>query len=332
MSITNKSNTISTSPTLALLKGEGIIGTSYATPILFLIFNRPDTTQKVFEKIMAIKPTKLYLAVDGHRLHKAGEYEKCEQVKQLILNNIDWECEVKTLFRTENIGCKLAVSQAINWFFEHEEQGIILEDDCVPDLSFFDFCAQLLEFYKFDDKVMHIGGNNFQNGIKRGDGSYYFSNLNHIWGWATWKRAWKKYDIELKKWKIFRNSDKFSCLFPDKKIINYYDNLINQVIDNQFDTWDVQWTASIWINDGISILPNNNLVSNIGFGSDGTHTKNVKSKMSNISTNPIKLPLKILTNILVDNKADTFFYKNFIYISTFATVKYKIKTLLRKIL
>jgi hypothetical protein len=169
----------------------------FKSPILFLIFNRPDTTKAVFESIKSIKPLKLYIAADGARGNKLGEDLLVEETRAII-QSVDWECEVKTLFRKENLGCKVAVSSAIDWFFENEEQGIILEDDCLPDASFYGFCENLLDYYKNDERVFHISGNNFQDGIIRGDGSYYFSKYNHSWGWATWRRVWKTYDVNMK--------------------------------------------------------------------------------------------------------------------------------------
>ena len=168
----------------------------FQTPILFLIFNRPDTTKRVFESIRSIKPAKLYIAADGDRKDKVGEDLLCKDTRSII-DLIDWECEIKTLFRPENLGCKIAVSSAIDWFFENEEQGIILEDDCLPNESFYIYCETLLNYYAFNERIMHISGNNFQDGMMRGNGSYYFSNYNHIWGWASWKRAWKAYNVDL---------------------------------------------------------------------------------------------------------------------------------------
>jgi len=156
------------------------------TPVLFLIFKRLDTTKQVFEQIKKAKPPRLYIAADGPRDYVEGEAEKVKAAREYVLSNIDWNCEVKTLFREKNLGCGKAVSEAITWFFENEEQGIILEDDTVPSQSFFWFCEELLNRYKDEKKVWHIGGTNFQDGIIRGNGDYYFSALNHIWGWASW--------------------------------------------------------------------------------------------------------------------------------------------------
>ena len=160
-----------------------------STPVLFLIFNRPELTEKVFQKIQDAQPKYLFVAADGPRDNKYGEKDLCEKTRAVVLENITWECEVKTLFRTENLGCRTAVSSAINWFFENVEEGIILEDDTVPDNSFFSYCQALLEKYRNHEQIMMITGDNFQDGIKRGNGSYYFSRYVHIWGWASWRRA-----------------------------------------------------------------------------------------------------------------------------------------------
>jgi hypothetical protein len=172
------------------------------TPVLFLIFNRPNTTEQVFEAIAKAKPRCLFVAADGPRTDKEGEAEKCQAVRDII-KRVDWDCEVKTLFREQNLGCKEAVSSAITWFFEQVEEGIILEDDCLPSDSFFSFCAELLEKYRDDKRIMMISGDNFQDGIQRGDASYYFSSVPWIWGWATWRRAWRLYDREMQTFPSF---------------------------------------------------------------------------------------------------------------------------------
>ena len=156
--------------------------------VLFIIFNRPETTQRVFDAIRLAKPTRLYIAADGPRENKTGEKELCEQARK-IAQNVDWDCEVKTLFQKENLGCGKAVSHAISWFFENEDMGIILEDDCLPHQSFFKYCEELLEKYKNNDRIGIISGNNFQKKRKIGSFSYYFSDIVNIWGWATWARS-----------------------------------------------------------------------------------------------------------------------------------------------
>jgi hypothetical protein len=258
----------------------------YKTPILFLIFNRPEITQKVFEEIKRQKPKYLFVAADGPRSYIKGDIEKCEATRNLVLNGIDWECKVETLFRSENLGCGIAVSSAITWFFENVEQGVILEDDCLPHYSFFSYCETLLEKYKENDNVFVISGDNFQEGIQRGHSSYYFSNYCHIWGWASWRRAWKFYDFNLNQFDYFKESQLINKIDSRKSFKNYWFSIFDKVISKEIDTWDYQLIFTIWINRGVSIVPNVNLVSNIGFGVDATHTIG-ESQFANIETQDI---------------------------------------------
>ena len=241
------------------------------TPVLFLVFNRPDTTAQVFEAIRKAQPPRLYVAADGPRPDRLGEAEKVAKVRE-IATAVDWPCEVKTLFREENLGCKKAVSSAITWFFEHEDQGIILEDDCLPHPDFFSFCENLLERYQDDDKVWVITGDNFQNGQKRGQASYYFSHCNHCWGWATWRRAWNHYQGDLPFWPEWKSSPAWIQKLPDRVERRYWSKIFDRVYGNQIDSWDYPWTACVWYHGGLTATPNVNLVSNIGFGSEATHT------------------------------------------------------------
>lgn len=250
------------------------------TPVLFIVFNRPQLTKKVFEAIRKAEPIRLYIAADGPRLQ--GELVKCNQVRDIV-KEIDWDCTVQTLFREENLGCKIAVSSAISWFFENEEEGIILEDDCLPSESFFGFCSTLLEKYRFDERIGHIGGCNFQFGQIKGDGSYYFSELFYIWGWASWKRVWKNYDVDLSLFESFKTNNyiKNTAIYSlfEKYWLDCFENTANKNID----TWDYQYMFSNIINNRLAIIPNNNLISNIGFGEEATHTKEI-TVFSNIPT------------------------------------------------
>ena len=218
---------------------------------------------------------------------------------------MDWPCEVKTLFRDKNLGCKKAVSDAINWFFfENEEKGIILEDDCLPHLDFFfNFCENLLKYYEQNKKIVCITGVNFQNGKKHGDASYYFSKFNHCWGWASWRRAWQHYQIDLAFWPSWSNSDAWSKHTPDKVERRFWKKVFDQVYAGKVDTWDYQWTASAWYQNSLTITPNVNLVSNIGFGNNSTHTKDINDKSSNLPSKEIgilKHPNIVKRNIDAD--------------------------------
>jgi hypothetical protein len=256
------------------------------TAVLFLVFNRPDTTEQVFEAIRRAKPPRLYVAADGPRANREREAERASQVRE-IATAVDWPCEVKTLFRDENLGCKQAVSSGIDWFFENEEQGIILEDDCLPHPDFFTFCETLLNRYASDERVWVVTGDNFQDGQQRGDGSYYFSRYNHVWGWASWRRAWSKRDMEIKFWPKWKNSPEWKAWLPDSVERKYWAKIFDQMYRQEIDTWDYPWTASVWFHGGLTVTPNVNLVSNIGFGQEATHTKG-DSTMSCMVTGGMK--------------------------------------------
>jgi hypothetical protein len=255
---------------------------SVESPVLFIVFNRPDTTARVFSRIRDARPAKLFIAADGPRDTREGEAQLCAEVRQ-IATAVDWPCEVKTLFREKNLGCKYAVSSAITWFFEHVEEGIILEDDCEPAPDFFRFCDTLLAHYRHDTRIRHIGGSNLQHGRRRGDASYYFSRLSHVWGWATWRRAWKDYDVEL-------------SAFSDEQIDAFVQNrfepvtahcwleMIHGARKGTLNTWDVQWVFTNWIHDALNIIPNVNLISNIGFDARATHTIEHCSNNAALST------------------------------------------------
>jgi hypothetical protein len=245
------------------------------SPILFLVFNRPSTTKQVFEAIRAARPPRLYVAADGPRADRIGEAELCAQVRD-IATAVDWPCEVKTLFRATNLGCKMGVATGIDWFFEHEPEGIILEDDCVPHPDFFYYCTNLLERYRDDMRVWCISGNNFQYGQWRGDGSYYFSRYNHCWGWASWRRCWQHYDADLSQWPALRETGLLDTILEDPLERTYWYGIWQQLMDSgEPDTWDYQWFFTCLANSGLTALPNRNLVSNVGFGPDGTHTTGV---------------------------------------------------------
>lgn len=241
------------------------------TAVLFLVFNRPDTTAQVFEAIRKAKPPRLYVAADGPRVDRAGEAERVSKVRE-IATAVDWPCDVKTLFREENLGCKYAVSGGISWFFEHEEQGIILEDDCLPHPDFFTFCETLLDRYATDDRVWVITGDNFQNGVRRGEASYYFSRYNHVWGWASWRRAWHKADMDIRFWPEWKTSTAWREFWPDSLARKYWEKMFDLMHRAMIDSWDYPWMASVWYYGGLTATPNVNLVSNIGFGEDATHT------------------------------------------------------------
>ena len=277
------------------------------SPVLFLIFNRPETTWQVFEAIRTAKPRRLYIAADGPRFEREGERTRCEEVRKIALE-VDWECDVKTLFRDKNLGCKIAVSEGISWFFDHEDEGIILEDDCLPDQSFFPFCKDLLERYRNDTRIMAISGNNFQQGRKRTEYSYYFSRYFHCWGWATWKRAWKFYDRELIAWpEIQKYGFLYDIANGYEPSVVYWSHWLDKCYSGELDdAWDYPWLLSCWGQSGLFVLPNINLVTNIGFGNKATHTKNINNINANLPAYKIEFPLKHPLYIIRDMVADQY--------------------------
>ena len=250
------------------------------SPILFLIFNRPDTTQRVFDEIRKVRPKRLYIGADGARNHIPGEDILCEQSKKII--QVDWDCEVFTLYRDENLGCKFAVSEAIKWFFSNEDEGIVLEDDCLPNNFFFNFCDLLLEKYRNDNRIVHISGTKINIDREFGNASYYFSKYTNVWGWASWKRVWSQYDENLTLLQDFINGNEITNIYEDVKVTESLITLFRKTRDNIIDTWDYQYAFLNFWNNGLCVCPNFNMISNIGFNENATHTTDPNHKLSKL--------------------------------------------------
>jgi hypothetical protein len=272
----------------------------FSTPILLIGFNRLDTTRRVFDVIRAVQPEQLFFAVDAPRPGRHEEIQ-CRQVRALI-KEVDWDCEVKTFFPAKNMGARLGVSSAISWFFQQVEEGIILEHDCLPHPSFFKFCQELLAKYRHDERIMQISGNCFLPDTK--DDSYYFSRIPHIWGWATWRRAWQYYDIDMPSFPEFKRQHRISRMFQDKLNQEKWEYLFERVYLKKSDTWDFQFTYAILGQDGLNIIPHVNLVSNIGFGRDSLHSQDEASPFANVPVVAMAFPLKHPAVITVDYQAD----------------------------
>jgi hypothetical protein len=264
-------------------------------PILVIIFNRPEFAQKLLGVLRQVRPARLFVAADGPRPDHSDDIAACRATRE-VFKHVDWPCEIKTLYQEKNLGCGSgqgsAPETAINWFFDNVEQGIILEDDCIPSLDFFRFCEELLEYYRDNPKIMHIGGNNYQYGKKWGDASYYFSVYSHIWGWATWGRAWQ--------------------------------NFKNLPVADRVGIWDAQWQRTIKLQHGLCITPNSNLVSNIGFGAGATHTGQL-TKYTALPAEDIKFPLKHSERISRNIWADYYTFRHHYGFNPFAAVWQKIK-------
>jgi hypothetical protein len=246
--------------------------------IIFLVFNRPEQTRRVFERIRAARPKKLLVAADGPRTNNANDALRCAEVRS-IFENIDWECDVTRAFSDVNKGCARAVSESITYGMDLFGEAIILEDDCLPDLSFFSYCSALLAAYRDDHRVICISGSNYQNGNWRGDGSFYFSKYPHCWGWATWERSWKHFDLNMRFWPSYRDSERLAARCPLQEERDFWIRMGDRCFRSEIDTWDIQWLLACWHVDGLAALPNRNLVENIGFGPDATHTVSTNSQL-----------------------------------------------------
>ena len=294
-----------------------------SAPVLLLAFNRADTTEQVFRAIAKTKPAKLFFAVDGPRSDRENEAEACRAVQDIILM-VDWDCEVKTLFREQNLGCGTSVPQSISWFFSHEEMGVILEDDILVHENFFDFVDQMLEKYMHDSRIMMVSGYNFSGSNVVSD-KYFFTGSPYVWGWATWRRAWDLFDFELAQWPKINNKKALKNIFPSileryrktKQIAEVYG-------ENAPDTWDPHWALALIANDGKVILPEANLCRHIGFDS-GTHYGKQPNKIDacsgNIEFGTVTFPLNNPDNFIRNYTFENLYVMN--------RLKSKIRRLLR---
>lgn len=242
------------------------------TPVLLIVYNRLNTTRQVLDKIREAGPTAIYVAGDGPKPGNSGDQDKVKKVRQYILENIDWPAEVYTLFQEENLGVKHAVSKALEWFFSFEEKGIILEDDCLPSSSFFNYCEELLSFYENDDRVGMITGRNELGTYHSNNDDYFLSTRAFIWGWATWKNRIECLDINIAPKITFR--DVFALFRNTSSFLEFVYRMknIQQLKQNTVDTWDYQWSIGLLLNSKFTIVPKKNMIKNIGFGEASTHT------------------------------------------------------------
>jgi hypothetical protein len=305
-----------------------------ATPVLFIIFNRPAQTRQVFEAIRKARPSKLYVAADGPRADRPGEFEKCAEVRK-IATAVDWECEVRTLFRDKNLGCGEGPATGISWFFEHEPEGIILEDDCLPSQSFFRFCTEMLERYRDDTRVMEIGGNNLESpGNRDTEYSYWFSNHIYIWGWATWRRAWKLHDFKMKHYKEITEKKYLDDCYDSIYERDFYEYVFEKMHEGDARTsrktiWDYQWQFACKIHSGLIVVPNKNLVRNLGFGSDATNTLNPNGVGNDLQLEEMEFPLKHPEFLMPDRQRDMRIFR-FLSTSPASRLKSNVKRIIPK--
>ena len=262
------------------------------TPVALIFFNRPDTTERVFGEIAKAKPPKLLLIGDGPRANRPGDAENVAATRAIV-ERVNWDCEVLSNFSEENLGCKIRPKTGIDWVFDQVEEAIILEDDCLPHPTFFRFCQELLNRYRQDQRVSMISGNNFQPNNNSND-SYYFSRYLGTWGWASWKNRWHdSYDIEMQSWPMVRDSGWLQDILGTKEEARYWTRTFESVYRGEISTaWDYQWLFAGWLQNRFGITPSVNLISNIGFGANATHTTQSGSNLENMPTEEMMFPLK----------------------------------------
>lgn len=275
-----------------------------ATPVALFVFNRPETSRQVFDAVRAARPSHLLIVADGPRRGREGEEQLCRAARAVV-EAVDWDCRVQTNYAEENLGCMRRVSSGLDWVFSEVEEAIILEDDCLPHPSFFPFCVELLERYRNEPRIAQISGDNFQFGRETSPYSYYFSRYNHIWGWASWRRAWEMHDNAMTDWPLFRDNKLLEGRLSGKREVAYWTDVFNRVYTGEIDTWDCRWTFSCWKNNLLTVLPSKNLVSNIGFGPGATHTP-VPNRYAAMKTLEMEFPLCHPPDILADAVADDY--------------------------
>ncbi len=287
-----------------------------STPVLLIAFNRSDTAKNVFERIRQVKPSQFYLAVDGARLDKPGETEMCKQCQEIV-ELVDWDCEIHTLFRDRNLGCGMGPSSAISWAFETTDKLIILEDDCLPSLSFFYYCENLLNRYEQDKRIGIISGLSIHpKSSFFGEADYLFSHYAHTWGWATWKDRWEQFDIYMSDAPQFLAQGGAANVFASKAVATRANkriqNVFKSINEEVKHSWDTQWDYARIKNGYIDIVPKVNLIQNVG-AVGGTH-ESYGGDAVEMSADDLKMPLVHPAFIMLNSEYDKYHYKNYIHV------------------
>ncbi len=301
-------------------------------PVLLIAFNRPDKVALMLKELKKAAPSKLYVAVDAPRKDSDKDAEQCRKTLELIEKGINWNCKLEKLIQKSNLGCKYGPVTAINWFFEHEEAGIILEDDCLPDSTFFRFCKEMLERYRDNKEIGVINGENHLGDLKHTiKNSYYFSEVNHCWGWATWRRAWEKFDPDIQSWPEIKSSGGLKSYLSDSRAVKYWHEEFDKIYGKaDVDIWDYQWNYACIVNKFLTVVPGENLIKNIGFDEDATHTKD-HDLIGGVEAGALSFPLKHPTEIAVNTEYDKIVQRKlFYYPSVLRRFYWKIKELFRK--
>ncbi len=274
------------------------------TAVMMIVFNRPDLTRQLFERIREVQPRRLYVGADGARPNRKDDIESTRETRAIV-EKVDWDCEVRTLFHDENLGVKNGIKTALDWFFDEEEEGIILEDDCIPEPTFFRYAAELLDRYRDDDRISTITGTNLLLGTQQFGDSYYFSRYLFVWGWAGWRRVWRQIDLQIKTWPRFRDEGRLRRVFPLKRSLKYWTRVFDRTYSGGFNSWAYPFYYSQLVQNRMSIVPAQNLISNLGWGEGSTHTTNKNPEMGT-ATLPMEFPLRHPEFIVPDERADQF--------------------------
>jgi hypothetical protein len=263
----------------------------FETPVAMFVFNRPSTTRRVFAAIAAVRPAQLLLIADGPRPNKPGEVETCHEVRTIV-SQVDWPCEVLTNFSEHNLGCQERMISGLNWVFSLVEEAIILEDDCLPDPTFFLFCKELLTRYRGDGRIAYISGCSLVGKYLNTSASYFFSQTGGIWGWATWRSEWQRYDRHLMDWPEIKKENLLAEIFDEPDALTHWTQIFDKMHENRGpNTWDYQWVYTCLKNNSIIAVPSVNLISNIGFGEGATHTLTEDPRLM-LGTTPMAFPLR----------------------------------------
>ncbi len=298
------------------------------TPVAFIIFNRPETTIAVFEQIRAAKPKKLLIIADGVRSHRPEEPERIRAARAIIENGVDWDCEVLTNYAPENMGCRGRVASGLQWVFQNVEEAIILEDDCVPHSTFFRYCQEMLEYYRHDNRIGVISGANFRCKREEDRHSYFFSRYHPITGWATWKRVWQYYDLEMKNFPHVRNNGLLAEMLGDKNAVTYWTKIFQSAYEGKETTWDYQLTFAVWTQNMLSVIPNYNQITNIGFGGEATHIADAEHPTANVPTEAMSFPITHPPYMIREMQFDNYIWEKLLR----WTIPYRIKRKVKKMM
>jgi hypothetical protein len=281
---------------------------SCVSPVAFLIFNRPEPTAVVFARIRQARPRKLLLVGDGPRADRADDAPRCAAARDVVLKGIDWPCELLTNLSETNLGCRNRVSSGLDWVFSQVDEAIVLEDDCLPDPTLFRFFDQMLARYRDDLRIMMISGfNPIPDGWKSASQQYHFSFVGSIWGWASWRRAWRHYDLDMRLWENLEIRERIKDVFAEPELYATRLPLYEKAHRGEIDTWDFQWSFARAIQSGLSVVPAVNLVTNIGFGEQATHTKRAHPALQAVPTAPMTFPIRLHDYVAVDREYDRAF-------------------------